>query len=160
MFKSDIDIGPLSWNGTVVPEDATEATISSFRSNENRWKSDKVSFQFIGNIHCPNKGFEETNRIANLTFVLADNRVIKEKISSIINKKNKIISIIPEYNWISSSLQDFSQIVPEILTKAYFHIPTVIPLAPAINLGNNLESEIDGMFVAGELSAPRPRVKK
>lgn len=150
MTKGNINIGPLAWFGSVVPEDTTDAAISAFRSNENRWKTDKVSFQFIGNIHAPNSGFEQTDRIAKLTFLLANDRIIKEKVSSILNKKNKIISIIPEYNWLSEAIKDFSHIVPEVLTKAYFHIPTIVPLAPGINIGNNLATEVDGMFVAGE----------
>ena len=154
IFKPEIEIGPLSWHGTVIPEDQTDYAISAFRANENRWKSDKVSFQLIGNIHAPNSGFEETNRIADLTFVWSDNRIIKEKISSIINKKSKI-SVFPEYNWLTDILKEFSQIVPEILTKAYFHVPTIVPLAPSINIGNNLETEINGMFVAGESAGIR-----
>lgn len=150
MMKPELEVGPLSWYGSVIPCDATEMAISAFRSNENRWKTDKVSFQFIGHIHYPNGGFEQTDRIAKLTFLLANDRIIKEKVSSILNKKNKIISIIPEYNWLSDCIKDFSNIVPEILTKAYFHVPTIIPLAPGINIGNNLETEVDGMYVAGE----------
>jgi uncharacterized FAD-dependent dehydrogenase len=30
------------------------------------------------------------------------------------------------------------------------HIPHIQPLAPKINLGNNLESDLRGMYVAGE----------
>src|SRR5208282_5902481 len=92
--KPELEVGPLSWNGTVIPEDNSDMAISAFRSNENRWRTDKVSFQFIGHIHCPNAGFEQTDRIAKLTFLLANDRIIKEKVSSILNKKNKIISII------------------------------------------------------------------
>ena len=45
---------------------------------------------------------------------------------------------------------DFSSVIPEILTKAYFHVPTIIPFTPKINIGNNLETEVNGLFVAGE----------
>ena len=34
--------------------------------------------------------------------------------------------------------------------KAYYHVPTILPFAPSINIGANLETEIEGMFVAGE----------
>jgi uncharacterized FAD-dependent dehydrogenase len=37
-----------------------------------------------------------------------------------------------------------------VATKAYFHTPTITPLAPTINIGSNLESEIPGMFIVGE----------
>src|SRR5208282_4206427 len=32
-----IEIGPLSWYGTVIPEDHVDMAISAFRGNENRW---------------------------------------------------------------------------------------------------------------------------
>lgn len=150
IMKPSTEIGPLSWFGTVVPEDQTDVAISSFRSNENRWKTDKVSFQFIGNIPYPNEGFEQTDRIAKLTFLLSNDRIVKEKVSSIINKKNKILSIIPEYNWLPERIREFSTIIPEILTKAYFHIPTIIPMAPSIKITNTLSTEVDGFYVAGE----------
>jgi uncharacterized FAD-dependent dehydrogenase len=149
LSKDNIKIGPFNWNGSVVPEDHLDMAISAFRSNENRWKTDKVFFNMIGSIECPNKGFEQTNRLGKLTFVLTNDRIIKERVSTILSGKSKI-SIIPEYDWLKKSISDFSNIIPEMLTKAYFHIPTIIPMAPKINIGSNLMSDIDGMFVVGE----------
>lgn len=149
LIKDDIEIGPLSWNGTVIPEDHVDVAISAFRSNENRWKSDKVSFNFIGRRPFPGTGFEQTDRIGKLTFVLANDRIIKERLNYIITGKSKI-SIIPEYDWLSEAVQQFIQVVPELNTKGYFHVPTITPMAPPVNLGSNLESEIEGMFIVGE----------
>lgn len=146
---NELEIGPLSWNGTVIPEDHLDMAISAFRSNENRWKSDKVSFSLIGNRPFPDAGFEQTNRIGQLTFVLTNDRIIKEKVSHILTGKSKI-SMMHEYDWLKTTLEETSLIIPEIITKAYFHAPTISPMAPKINLGDNLESEIEGMFVAGE----------
>ncbi len=147
--KDEIEIGPLNWFGTVVPEDHLDVAISAFRSNENRWKSDKVSFNLIGSRHFPNNGFEQTDRLSKLTFILANDRIIREKVSLFLSGKSKI-SIIPEYDWLKNAINDFSSLIPEITTKGYFHVPTIIPMVPKINIGTNLESEIDGMFVAGE----------
>ena len=147
--KDDLEMGPLSWYGTVIPEDHLDMAISAFRSNENRWKSDKVSFNLIGSRIFPSAGFEQTNRIGGLAFVLANDRIIRERVSSILVGKSKI-SVIKEYDWLKDSINDLSNVIPEITTKAYFHIPTITPLAPKINLGDNLETEIEGMFVAGE----------
>lgn len=143
------EIGPLSWNGTVIPEDHVDVAISAFRANENRWKSDKVSFSLIANRPFPNFGFEQTDRIAKLTFVLSNDRIIKERISHILNDKSKI-SIIPEYNWTKDVISELALIMPELVTKGYYHVPTILPMAPKINIGSNLETEIDGMFVVGE----------
>lgn len=146
---NDLEIGPLSWFGTVIPEDHVDMAISAFRSNENRWKTDKVSFSLIGDVPADGEGFQQTNRIGQLTFVLANDRVIKEKVSTILNNKSKI-SMIKEYDWLSDKINSLSSIIPDLASKAYFHVPTISPLAPKVNLGDNLESEVSGMFVAGE----------
>ena len=151
---NELEIGPLSWYGTIIPEDHFDTAISAFRGNENRWKTDKVSFSFIGNRPFPAGGFEQTDRLAKLTFILTNDRIAKERISSILQGKSKI-SIIPEYNWLKESILDFAKIVPEITTKAYCHIPTVVPLCSKINIGKNLESDVEGMFVVGEAMGVR-----
>lgn len=143
------ELGPMSWYGTVIPEDHLDMAISAFRSNEGRWKTDKVSFNLIGNRVFPGMGFEQTDRIGGLMFVLANDRIIKERVSSILSGKSKV-NMIKEYDWLKDTVADLANIVPELATKAYFHIPTIIPLAPKINIGDNLESEIEGMFVVGE----------
>lgn len=147
--EGKIEIGPFCWGGTVIPEDHIDLVVSAFRSNENRWRSDKVSFQFIGNINMPEQGYQQTDRIGKLAFILSDDRVIKEKVSLLMGSRSKI-SIIPEYDWIKKDLSELSEIIPDVLNKAYFYIPTIIPLPPKINIGSNLETEIDGLFVAGE----------
>lgn len=149
LVKDDLEIGPLSWNGTIIPEDHTNMAIAAFRSNENRWKTDKASFYFIRNIYCENKGVEETTRLAELTHVLSDDRILKEKISMLINGKSKM-SIIPDYEWIEKYIKDFSSIIPDILTKAHFHVPAIIPLPSQIKIGTNLSTELNGFYIAGE----------
>jgi uncharacterized FAD-dependent dehydrogenase len=149
LLKDNLEVGPFSWFGTVIPEDHIDLAISAFRSNENRWKTDKVSFSIIGEQSFPNAGFEQTDRLGKLTFVLANDRIIKERVSTILNKKSKI-SIMTEYDWLINVINDLGTFIPELTTKAYFHVPTIMPLAPKINLGSNLESEVEGMFVVGE----------
>jgi uncharacterized FAD-dependent dehydrogenase len=149
LLKNDLEIGPLSWYGTVIPEDHLDVAISAFRSNENRWKTDKVSFNLIGNRPFPQSGFEQTDRISKLTFVLSNDRILKEKVSYILTGKSKI-SIIPEYDWLKDAILDLESVIPDLSSKSYFHVPTIIPAAPKINIGNNLSSEVDGMFVVGE----------
>lgn len=150
LSKDDnIKIGPFCWFGSIIPEDHIDMAISAFRSNENRWKTDRVSFTMIGNRIYPNKGFEQTDRIGKLTFVLANDRIIREKVSSILNDKSKL-SIIPEYHWLKDAVNDFSEVIPDLPSKAYFHIPTIVPRVPKINISTNLETDVNGLFVAGE----------
>jgi len=146
---NDIEIGPMSWYGTVIPEDHLDLAISAFRSNENRWKSDKVSFSLIGNRPFPNAGFEQTDRIGKLMFVLSNDRIIKERVAHILTGKSKV-SMIKEYDWLKDVLTELGTAVPEITAKAYYHVPTITPMAPKINIGSNLETEVEDMFVVGE----------
>ena len=146
---NNLEIGPLSWFGSIIPEDHTDMAITAFRSNESRWKSDKVSFNLIGARPFPGVGFEQTDRLGKLTFVLTNDRIIKERVSTLMAGRSKI-SIIPEYGWLKEILPELGLIVPEIMTKAYFYVPTISPMAPKINIGDDLSSEVDGMFIVGE----------
>lgn len=151
IFKEGLEIGPMSWNGSIIPEDHLDLAIAAFRSNENRWKTEKVAFQIIGHQKFENKGFEQTSRLGKLAFVLANDRISKERISTIIGKKSKV-SIIPEYDFLINACKEIDNIIPQFINKGYFHIPTIMPLPPKVKLGNNLSTEIDGLYVAGESS--------
>jgi hypothetical protein len=144
-----LEIGPLSWNGTVVPEDHIDFAISSFRSNEDRWKTDKVSFNLIGNRIFKDNGFEQTSRIGQLTFILSNDRVIKEKVSTTLNGKSKL-SILPEYDWLGGAIKEISKFIPELEDKGYLHFPTIIPATSKIKIDKNLSTDVSNMFCAGE----------
>ena len=60
LIKEQYEIGPFSWNGTIIPEDHIDVAISAFRSNENRWKSEKVSFKNCPISFIPFSSFEKT----------------------------------------------------------------------------------------------------
>src|SRR5271166_1250381 len=109
--NKDLELGPFSWHGTVVPEDHIDFAISGFRGNEERWETDKTSFNLIGNRVFPNKGFEQTNRIGQLTFILSNDRILKEKISTILNGKSRL-SLLPEYDWLPEAINKVAQFVP------------------------------------------------
>jgi uncharacterized FAD-dependent dehydrogenase len=147
--EGKVEIGPFNWNGTVIPEDHIDLAISSFRSNENRWKTDKVSFQMISKITMPNEGYQQTDRIGQLTFILTNERILKERVSLFLNDRSKISSI-PEYQLIKQDIRDLGKVIPDVLTKAYFHAPTILPLPPKIKISAHLETEIENLYVAGE----------
>jgi thioredoxin reductase len=147
--KPGLEVGPISWNGTIIPEDHVDLAIASFRSNENRWKSDKVSFKIIGSIPFEGKGIEQTTRLGKLAFVLANDRILRERISTIITKKSSV-SIIPEYNWLIDAVKDVTNVIPELISRGHFHIPTISPLPPKVNLGDNFSTELENLFIAGE----------
>jgi uncharacterized FAD-dependent dehydrogenase len=151
-IRDDLEIGPLSWNGAIIPEDHADVAISAFRSNEGRWQKlgkNKVSFNLIGNRYFPGKGVFETERLGKLAFIMCDDRIGREKIKLIMNKESKL-SKLPEYDWLIETIKELEELFPFIITKGYYHAPTILPMAPSILLGVNLESELDGVFAAGE----------
>lgn len=149
--KPELEIGPLSWNGTIIPEDHSSTAITAFRSNEDRWKTDKVSFNLIGDRVFFGGGYEQMDRLSKLTFLIANDRILKERVSSIVNGRSKLC-IMKEYDWLKPVIQELATIIPNIDKKAYFYAPTIIPSAPQINIGSNLETEVKNMFVIGESS--------
>lgn len=142
-------IGRFNWNGQVIPEDHYDLVITGFRSNEERWKTDNVSFDVIGYLNFKDYGFEQTDRIGKLSLILANDRAIKEKLSSLFAKKSKI-SIMREYDWLIPCVKDLFEIIPGIGDSSYMHTPTLEPHTSTIQLSNTLETELEGLYCIGE----------
>lgn len=149
IVKDDLSIGPLSWGGTVIPEDHYDMVISSFRGNESRWKSNKVSFNLLSKQLFKDAGVDQASRIGQLTFILTNDRVAREKVSTLLSKKSKL-SIMPEYNWLGDAIEQVSGFIPDLKTKSYFHFPTLTAQASKVRLGTNLSTDMEGLYVAGE----------
>jgi uncharacterized FAD-dependent dehydrogenase len=149
LVRDDLEIGPFCWEGSIIPEDHIDMAVSAFRSNESRWKTDKVSFNLMGNRKFPSGGYQQVDRVGQLSFIIANERIIKEKISTIMNKKSKT-TIIEEYDWLTKALKEVSAFVPDLLTKAYYHLPTIYPMIPKINVKTNMETDVKNLYVAGE----------
>lgn len=148
--NDDLEIGPLSWSGTVIPEDHLNLAITSFRSNEERWKSDRVSFNFIKKHKFDKNGWEQSSRIGQLTWILSNDRILKEKSSLLLQDQKSKLSILPEYNWVAAEMKKVEPFIPHIFEKSSFHAPTILTMPPKIKIKKNLETEIDDMYVAGE----------
>ena len=149
IVHDDMKIGPLSWNGTIIPEDHNDFVISSWRSNEDRWKTEKVAFSVMISKKFKGMGLSQTERLGKLAFVLADNRVGKGRLKDYLNG-NFDISIVPEYDWIKANIGYLNKIFPLFSEKAYFHVPDIHTDIPKIKLGNNFDTENENLFVAGE----------
>ncbi len=152
--KEDLEVGPLSWHGTIIPEDHSDLVISAYRSNEDRWKSEKVTASLLKSIYFDDQGSVQTDRVGKLSFLLFNDRVSREKIRTFMSGKSQL-NLIPEYNWLAKTLTELEDIFPNLCNKGYFHVPNIDPMAAKIRLGTNLESEIDGMYVAGESAGIR-----
>ena len=149
LTRDDLQIGPMSWGGSIIQEDHADLTVSAFRSNEDRWKSDKAFFSIIGKRYFQNSGCKQTDRLGKLAFLLAGDRVGREKIRPFMRGESQL-NLIPEYSWLPKAIEDISAFIPTIISRGYFHYPDILPLTSEIRLGNNLESEVDGLYIAGE----------
>lgn len=150
LYRDDMEIGPFSWNGTVIPEDHADLVISSFRSNEDRWKTDKVSFQLIGYKQVESgEGVYQTDRLGKLAFLLFNDRVGKEKVKLLLNDTSSL-SCLPEYLWLKEAINEISSFIPSLPTRGYFHAPAILPMASDIRLDKTLESEVEDLYITGE----------
>lgn len=148
--KDNINIGKFMWKGTVIQEDHIDLSLSSFRSNEKRWESEKVSFDIIKNVKNEN-GLEESERLCKLGFLLANDRVLKEKANLFMEGKSKL-SILKEFDWLKNSFSELNEVIEDFSSKANIYYPTMITTPGKIKIKENLETEVDGLFVAGECS--------
>lgn len=149
LYRDNLELGPFCWNGTIIPEDHSDLVISAFRSNEERWRSNKVSFSLLSKRFFKNQGSVQADRIGKLSFLLFNDRVSKERIRTFM-AGNSLLNLVPEFNWLKETMEELNSVMPNLCEKGHFHVPNISPMAAQIRLGTNLESEIDGMFVAGE----------
>lgn len=147
--RDDLQLGPFSWGGSIIQEDHADLTTAAFRSNEERWKTDKVFCSLIGFRSFKDKGCYQTDRLAKLAFLLSGDRVGREKIKTIIKKDSQLM-LIPEYTWLVEKIEELNNIIPSIISRGYYHAPAIIPMSANIRLSSNLESEVEGLFIAGE----------
>lgn len=150
LSREDFELGPFNWNGTIIPEDHADLVIAGFRSNEERWRTDKVSFSLIGHRKIEDgKGVYQTDRLGKLSYLLFNDRIGKEKLK-MLGKDSSPLSQLVEYEWLEGMIKELNDIFPNLISKASFHAPNILPLAAPIRIGPNLETEIEDMFVAGE----------
>jgi uncharacterized FAD-dependent dehydrogenase len=151
-FREDLEIGPLCWDGTVIPEDHADLVVSAFRSNEERWKKmgkDKVSFDIIGRRYFPGEGIKQMERLAKLGFLMFNDRVGREKIKKII-KKESSLSQIPEYDWLIGVIEELEELFPSLINRGYYHCPTIQAQTAPILLGPDLGTDVENLYVCGE----------
>jgi len=141
------EIGPLCWNGTVIPEDhADNLVISAFRSNEERWKSEKVSFAITTTI---DGGTAEADRISKLAFLLSNDRISKEKIKTFMKDESQLSSL-SEFKELKPLIEQLNCYIPDLISQGSFYAPMLIPHPVTTKLNSDLETECSGCYLAGE----------
>lgn len=147
--KTDsVTLGPFLSNGTVIPEDHIEMAQASFRSNEPRWASTYTTFDFVKTIKMP-KASEAVDRLSKLTWILGNDRLIKEQTSAILNKKSKLF-ILDDYKFLTDEMVKINSLFPEILEKSYYYAPLIMAQPAEIDLDVNLQTNIPGLYCIGE----------
>lgn len=149
LTRENLVVGPFSWGGSVIQEDHANLTIAAFRSNESRWKTDKVFFSVIGTQYFEDNGCSQTDRLSQLAFLLFGDRVGRERLK-LFTKGSSQLNLIPEYNWLHKTIEELNEIMPALISRGYYHCPDIYTLTSEIRISPNLETEIDGLFVAGE----------
>jgi len=168
MKKGNVSIGPFMWNGTMVPEDQLDFVLANFRSNEGRWQSDKVIFDVLGEFENTSASLE-LSRIASLTSILANERVIKENMRTLMSGKSKLsildgkkvkhkgitydvfdYGVSKRGGWLTDAITDLSKVFPNIVPNSKIYIPCVLPYGTyKLDIGKNMELSED-VFVIGE----------
>lgn len=149
LVREELSVGPLQWSGSIIQEDHDDMTIAAFRSNEERWKSDKVFFSIQKNIEVKTNPCAYIDRIAKLSHLLSGDRVGREKIKSFLHGMGDLAEM-SEYSWVSDAMKTLEPVFPNLINRGYFHVPDIDTNISKINIANNLETEVDGLFVAGE----------
>lgn len=146
--KENLCLGPFFSNGTVIPEDHIEMAQASFRSNEDRWASSYTTFDLMKTIKVE-KACETVDRLSKLTWIVGNDRIIKEPTVTILNKKSKLF-ILDEYKFLTEELLKINSLFPELLEKSYYYAPLVMAEPAKIELTEHLETKIPGMYCVGE----------
>jgi hypothetical protein len=171
LFKKNIEVGPFLWNGKMVPEDQFQFVLPNFRSNEDRWHSDKVYFNIYKNINTKTdptathkNATEELDRLANLTALLAtsttsaniqNERVVKETLKSLMAGKSKI-AILDIYGatkkggWLIDAVDDLEKVLPGFIESSKVYIPALAPYGTfKTDLDKNFKVT-DSIYMIGE----------
>jgi hypothetical protein len=93
---------------------------------------------------------EQLDRISKLAFLLSGDRVGRERVKSFIkNDGVSQVALIPEFNWVREAIAKLESVFPQI-NRGYLHSPDILPMMANVNVSSNLETEVEGLFVAGE----------
>lgn len=144
----NVTLGPFMSNGTVIPEDHIEMAQASFRSNEPRWASTYTTFDFIKTVNAP-EACEFVDRLSKLTWIVGNDRIIKEQTNNILNKKSKLF-ILDDYKFLTEELGKINNLFPEILEKSYYYAPLILANPAEVSLDDNLQTEVPGLYCIGE----------
>jgi hypothetical protein len=149
LLKNNFEIGPFFWQGTIIPEDHADLILSSFRSNEERWKTEKVAFPVSYSFSVSEKGVQETTRLGQLALLLFNDRVSREKIKIFMKRKSQL-NLLPEFNSLHEIFNDLEKLISDFGLRGYLHAPYFPTHAPLFDLDQNCQSEIPGLYFVGE----------
>ena len=148
LYKQDLKIGPLSFKGSIIQEDHDEFVICGWRSNEERWRSDKLAFSVLVKSNVENAS-EQTERLAKLAYVIMEDRVGKVRVKEFLQLKGDL-TLVPEYKNLVNAIHSANEVFPKFLEKGYVSFPNIITNLKDIHLDRNFKTKINGLYVCGE----------
>ena len=78
-------------------------------------------------------------------------RVGRERVKSFLrNDGTSQLAFIPELKWAQEYIQKLETLFPNIVSKGFLHSPDIIPMLAKVNVSENFETDVEGLFVAGE----------
>lgn len=149
LSKNKFEVGPFLWQGTIIPEDHADLIISAFRSNEERWKTEKVAFPIVYSFPVEKQGTQETARLSQLALLLFNDRVSREKIKIFMKKKSQL-NLLPEFNPLHEIFADLELLISDFGARGYLNAPYFQTYAPNFFLDQNCQSELPGLYFVGE----------
>lgn len=144
--SEELMIGPFNWNGSTIPEDHIDFINAAFRSNEDRWKSDKLLLPVL--IKDKTNNSAEAERIAKLQYILSNDRLSKEKVAAILSNRSKIIDL-KEYKKYKEVLGTVSKIIPEIEERAWLIYPHISTCSVKPETNDYFMAK-ENFYIAGE----------
>lgn len=93
----------------------------------------------------------EVYRLAEIVNVICDGQLLKEPINKLLTG-NSVISPVAEFNSLSEGLRELTHQFPGLLQRCFVYAPEARLNAIQFKLSDSMESEINGLYVVGDMS--------
>lgn len=139
----------ISTRGTVEMENVFDIKTANGRSMGNK-QTLYSSVSLLKNFKSDDP-LKELERLVKIANVLADEQLIKEPVSRILNDKS-VLSPIKEYSQLKVGIEKLFEAFPEMRNKCYLYAPEARLNVLKFDLSNEMESRVKGLYIVGDMS--------
>lgn len=138
-----------SVRGTVEMENVFDFKTSNGRSISGK----STHLSSIGLLKTFNAvdAFQKSSQLIQIANVLGDEQLLKEPINKILSKES-ILSPIKEYDSLRDGISKIVNLFPGLSNRCYLYIPEARLNTLKFDLSKNMETNIKGLYVAGDMS--------